>query len=92
MSISHSNELLCSRTLFPAFIISSCVPVLYRPCCSPGPPCLLPARNLSTRGSQWAARRPHGPGCEADRNMLPDVQTDGDWAEPGDRTLQPAGQ
>lgn len=59
---------------------------------SAGPPRVLPAGNIGTGGPQRPPARPHGPGCGADGDVSPDVQTDGDWVEPGDRTLQPAGQ
>lgn len=61
--------------------------------CHPaGPPRVLPAGNLGVGGPQRPPGRPHGAGCGADGDVSPDVQTDGDWVEPGDRTLQPAGQ
>lgn len=53
---------------------------------------MLPAGNLGAGVPQWASRGPHGSGSEADGDMSPDVPTDGDWAQPRDRTLQPAGQ
>lgn len=59
---------------------------------SAGPPRVLPAGNIGIGGPQRPPARPHGPGCGADGDVSPDVQTDGDWVEPGDRTLQPAGQ
>lgn len=59
---------------------------------SAGPPRVLPAGNIGTGGPQRPPAWPHGPGCGADGDVSPDVQTDGDWVEPGDRTLQPAGQ
>lgn len=59
---------------------------------SAGPPCLLPPGDIGPRGPQRPPGGPHGSGCAVDGDVSPDVQTDGDWAEPGDRTLQPAGQ
>lgn len=87
VSISQSNH----SQLVSFLVLPNCTS-LSLSCHSPGPPCVLPAGNLGAGGPQRAPGGPHGSGCEADGDMSPDVQTDGDWAEPGDRPLQPAGQ
>lgn len=53
---------------------------------------MLPARNPGAGGPQWAPGGPHGSGYEADGNVPPDVQTDGDGAEPRDCALLSADQ
>lgn len=53
---------------------------------------MLPARNFGSGDSQRSPGGPHGSGCAVDGDLSPDVQADGDRAEPGDRSLQPAGQ
>lgn len=91
-SLSASPINSSSHHYLPSFL-SLILPDCTALSCHPtGPPCVLPARNLGAGRPQRPPRRPHGSGSGADGDMSPDVQTDGDRAEPRDRALQPTGQ
>lgn len=84
--ISWSILAIINLSLFLSLFFVDCISH------SAGSPGMFPARDSCSGGPQRPPRGSYGSGCAADGDLSPDVQADGDWTEPRDRTLQPAGQ